>query len=215
MWAGTHSSGSHSLRLKARPRSASSISLTARLVRASRAACSSQAWMAYSRTSASTCSSRLAGPRPALLPPGSAQRRNAGELGEHQRMLPQHRIAAEVGRAAVEQVRHSGDVPVQNPRRPNPIGPAGRGVCRRGMGFMIFELMFDDHPWDFRKCGLFSVPIGNRIGLSRCSLRPGPGRLSILDTKMVRIWLMSSASSSLLSHSGICRYPTLSPVGSA
>jgi hypothetical protein len=28
--------------------------------------------------------------------------------------------------------------------------------------------------------------MGNKIWLSRCSLRPGPGGLSIVDTKMVR-----------------------------
>src|SRR4029453_15881082 len=119
-------------------------------------------------------------------------------LRQNDGMVAQHPIGAEVGRAAIQQVGDGSDFPTRSSRRAHLAGPTGRHVHRSAHGDMIFELTFDDYVFGFTPALVSSaVPIGNRIGLSRCSLRPGTGWLSILDTKMVPTWLMSSASSSV------------------
>jgi hypothetical protein len=131
------------------------------------------------------------------------------EMRQHDGMVAQHAVGAKVRRAAIQQVGDRCGFPTRCSRRAHLAGPTRGNERGRRHASSIFEYLFEDHPSEANVgCSCQSgvvLSIGKTIGLSRCSLRPGAGWFSILDTRMLRIWLISSASSSRLSHSGICR----------
>jgi histidine triad (HIT) family protein len=70
-----------------------------------------------------------------------------GEPGQHGAVAVQHRIASEVGRAAVEQVGDRGPFPARSARWPDLVGPAGRRVRTVGHDPTISNVRSNQQPY--------------------------------------------------------------------